>query len=75
MGCNEWAKTVLYEDLPEEDRESWFKKLGTMPPAAFLTPVDFAVPELKCPSMYLVAEKDRAVMLEVQERMVRSYLI
>ena len=72
LDCNEWAKTVFYEDLPEEERESWFKKLGTMSPGAFLTPVDFSAPQLKVPSLYLITEKDRAVMLELQERMVAA---
>jgi pimeloyl-ACP methyl ester carboxylesterase len=68
--CNDWAKTVLYEDLPEAERELWFKKLGTMPAAPFLTPVDFPATEIRVPSLYLVTEKDRAISLEVQEKIV-----
>ena len=52
--------------------EFWFQKLGYQSPAAFLTPVHFSAPELKVPSLYLIAEKDRAVLLEVQEKMIAA---
>ncbi|KAG0651477.1 Pyrethroid hydrolase [Hyphodiscus hymeniophilus] len=70
--CNDWAKTVLYEDLPERERDVHFEKLGTMPLAPFTTPVDFAAPSLKAPCLYVVTEKDRAITLETQERIIAS---
>ena len=63
---------MLYEDLPEEEREIRFKKLTTMSAGAFLTPVDFSVTELTVPSLYLVTEKDRGIMLEIQQRIVAA---
>jgi len=48
----------------------WYSKLGRQSPAAFTTPVHFSTPQLKVPSMYLFAEKDRAVMPEVQQKMI-----
>ena len=38
----------------------------------FLTPVHFSAPKLRVPSMYLIAEKDRAVLPEVQEKMIAA---
>ena len=72
MVCNDWAKTVLYEDLPEGDRDFWYSKLGYQSPGAFMTPVHFSAPDLQVPSIYMIGEKDRAIRLEVQEKMIAA---
>jgi pimeloyl-ACP methyl ester carboxylesterase len=43
-----------------------------MPPAAFQTPVDWQSTEIKVRTMYLVTEKDRGIMLEVQEKIIAA---
>ena len=39
MVCTDWAKTVLYEDLTESERDYWYGKLCSQSPLAHQSPV------------------------------------
>ena len=63
---------LFYHDLPEDDRDFWFSKLCGQSPAVFTVPIHLKASELRVPSMYLIAENDRILPVEVQERMVAA---
>ncbi|KAI1374421.1 Alpha/beta hydrolase fold-1 [Hypoxylon crocopeplum] len=61
------AKHAFYNDIPDEEAQRCFDALGAQSQDSFETPVDFAAPDLKIPSTFLICEGDAAMPPAFQE--------
>lgn len=69
---NDNAKAVLYNDLSPEQATYWLSQCQQHTLASFSKPVEFVAPDLKIPSMYLIAENDGAMSLPLQESLIAA---
>ncbi|CZT50666.1 uncharacterized protein RSE6_11691 [Rhynchosporium secalis] len=70
--CIEAAKDVFYHDLPPAEQDHYFSLLRPHAMTTFFTPVDTIAADLAIPKAYVICEKDHAVPIERQEKMVKE---
>ncbi|KAI1082914.1 Alpha/beta hydrolase fold-1 [Whalleya microplaca] len=68
----EQGKAILYNDVPEDEAQRCFEALVPQCQAATETPVTFVAVDLTIPKTYIICEKDLALPVEIQEKMVAS---
>ncbi|KAI0139994.1 alpha/beta-hydrolase [Hypoxylon sp. NC0597] len=64
---NEEAKDLLYNDLPPDKAQAMFDSLVPCSYKAFITGVDYAVPEVTIPRTFIVCESDALFLPEHQK--------
>lgn len=69
---NEKAKGLLYNDLSTEMADKYFSALVPQSHAALEKPVDFAVPDITIPKMYIICEDDKAFPTAAQHHCANS---
>ncbi|KAK3995732.1 Alpha/beta hydrolase fold-1 [Cladorrhinum sp. PSN332] len=69
---NDKAKPLLYNDLPPETAEEFYKALVPQSYAAVIQPVPFAVPDITIPKTYIVCERDAAFPVPLQEHLATA---
>lgn len=69
---NENAKRALYNDLSPKQADYWLSRCQPHALASFVKPVEFVPLDLTIPSTYLICEKDGALRLSLQERLVAA---
>ncbi|KAH7390221.1 Alpha/Beta hydrolase protein [Cadophora sp. MPI-SDFR-AT-0126] len=68
--CNSLAKEVFYNDLSFVEADHYFSLLQPFALTAFSGPVNYVASDLKIPKGYLICEKDMAIPLAHQEKIV-----
>ena len=69
---NETAKDALFNDLPEPERGAWLAKLVPHSQDSFEAPLDFVVADVAVPQTYVVCERDQALPVALQEKLVET---
>ncbi|KAK4229300.1 Alpha/Beta hydrolase protein [Podospora fimiseda] len=64
---NDLSKDLLYNDMPQEQAEAFYKDLVPQSYAAVIQPVPFAVPDITIPKTYIVCERDAAFPVPLQD--------
>ncbi|PVH86235.1 alpha/beta-hydrolase [Cadophora sp. DSE1049] len=68
--CNPLAKEALYNDLPSVEADHYFSLLQPSALTTFFGPVNYVASDLKIPKAYLICEKDMAIPVTHQEKIV-----
>ncbi|KAH7312021.1 Alpha/beta hydrolase fold-1 [Rhexocercosporidium sp. MPI-PUGE-AT-0058] len=68
--CNHLAKDAFYNDLPSSEADHYFSLLRPQAVSVLFTPVHFVASNLKISKAYVICEKDNAVPVAHQEKMV-----
>lgn len=69
---NEKAKYVFYNDLSEEEAQSWFEQLEPQSQDAWEVPVEYVATDITIPKTYMICEDDVGFSLALQERLAAS---
>ncbi|KAK8054235.1 hypothetical protein PG996_013536 [Apiospora saccharicola] len=69
---NEKAKDALFNDLPEPERGAWLAKLVPQSQDSFEHPLGFVVADINIPKTYVVCERDQAIPVALQEKLVET---